>query len=101
MTERRRVVAIRIPLTDEQKALIRRVSGTEVQEAVFAAEVSHDQPLENELTSEADNALAEAVLRSNQDFVGHARNAPDIKRAFEKHIGHELDPGMPAVVLLR
>lgn len=96
-----RVRAIRVPLTDEQKDIIRRASGAEVTEVVFAAPVAHDRPLENELTSEGDRQLAEILWANTGDFFARAADAPDVKAGFEKYIRHELDPKWPASVFVR
>lgn len=100
MTQQR-VATIRVPLTEEQRAFIKSVTGAEVTEAVFAAPVTTAATLENELTGEADRALGEAVWASNADFLRRMDAAYAIKRAFEDHIGHTLDPKTPNVAMLR
>jgi CRISPR/Cas system-associated endonuclease Cas3-HD len=96
--------AIRVPLTEEQKELIRSTANIEIKEVVFAALISHDEPLENELDSEADRELAEVIWQGTDDFKRNISNAPEVKAAFEKYAGHlldDIDPESPMIVLLR
>jgi hypothetical protein len=67
----------------------------------MAAPVSQREPLENELTSEADRTLGEALWRSNADFIRHMDAAFETRKAVEQHIGHQLDPMVPAIATLR
>lgn len=98
---RKRIAVVHIPLSDQQKALIRSLTGADLHEVVMAGLVSQHESLENELTSETDRVLGEAIWHSNADFMRHMNNAYETKKAFEKQIGHQLDPQAPAIAALR
>jgi hypothetical protein len=95
------VRAIRVPLTDEQRDVIRRASGAEVREVIFAAPVDHDRPLVNELTADSDRELARILWENTGDFFKRAEDHPEVKAAFEEYVGHVLDPQWPVSILFR
>lgn len=96
-----RMAAIRIPLTDEQRRQIREATGADVREAVFAAPVSAEGELENELVTEAGQEVAGIVWQNHHDFLRNLDKQLPVRRAFEERIGHELDPKSPTMVFLR
>ena len=92
---------IRVPLTDEQRAVLHQATGQAVTEALIAAPVDHDDPLLNELTEAGDQQLATALWTSTDNFAENLSRHPAIRAGYEAYIGHSIDIGEPLVALLR
>lgn len=94
-----RVVGISIPLTPEQKSLIKSVSGAECQEAMFVGKTSSEKPLRNELTAPADAEMAKMLWATNQDFTKDFKKDADLAKLREKNGGQKW--AEPTLVFLR
>lgn len=93
-----RVAGIVIPLTAEQKEMIKRISGADASEVVFVAQTSAGQRLQGELTSAADQELARMLWLTNQEFNNELSKKPDVLQAWSNPGNRQ---GPPAVAFLR
>jgi hypothetical protein len=96
-----RIRMIRVPLTEEQRAVLHHATGQSIAEALIAAPIDHDEPLINELTGGPDAEIAGTLWASTDDFAQNISRYPAIRAAYESYIGHSIDIGEPLVALLR
>ena len=96
-----RLAMISMPLTDEQRAQIGERTGTNPTEALVVGVVSTDEPIENELTSDADREFAQVLWDSNQQFVEAMDQSGAVLDAYVEHMGHKLHPDAPNIVWFR
>jgi len=92
---------IRVPLTDQQRAVLQQATGQSITEALIAAPVDHDGPLVNELTGATEAEMAGVLWSSTDDFSHNISRYPAIRADYEAYIGHSIDIGEPLVALLR
>ena len=96
-----RIRAVRVPLTDEQRALIGAATGEDVREAVIAARVDHDELIEGEVVVADGGFAMETLENGTKFFINRLDQFPVIKGGYEHYTEHPIDSEEPAIALLR
>lgn len=95
--------AVRVRLTDEQRARIRVVTGEDVEAAVIAAPVPADRDddvLEGEVSLTDGGSSASILWNGTTAFLNLLGQYPRIQENYEAYVEHPLDPQEPAIALL-
>lgn len=92
------VRAIRVPLTESQREMIRQATGEDVHEAIVAAPTDSEMPLESEAVL---GAGAQILWDGTASFLRNLGCYPTIQAGYEEYIEHPVDPNEPAIAVLR
>lgn len=100
--EDKRLAVVAFPLSAEQQEHFSRSSGLTVSEALVAGIVDKDAPLlDNEITGDEAEKLAEKIWEGNQRFITNLEAKPGANGAFTAHTGHEIERDVPNYLFLR